>query len=156
MSYNPKAKELVGKLNAMEKILSKTAWVKGDFPTSVDVEAFEYLQPNFKDISPLTYPHTFAWYSQMYRMNEKKRASLPKITFDWGDKAEKKAEKKDDDDMDDLFGDDDDDAEAAKEAAKKAKEAAAGKKKKKEVIAMSLVMLEVKPLDDTIDLDQLA
>jgi len=57
--------------------------------------------------------------------------------------------------MDDLFGDDDDDT-AAKEAAAKAKEAAAGKKKKKEVIAMSLVMLEVKPLDDQVDLDKLA
>lgn len=57
--------------------------------------------------------------------------------------------------MDDLFGDDDDDGEAAKEAAKKAKEAA-GKKKKKVVIAMSLVMLEVKPLDDKVNLDNLA
>ena len=57
----------------------------------------------------------------------------------------------------DLFGDDDEeDAEAAKKAAAAAKEAAAGKKKKKEVIAMSLVMLEVKPLDDTINLDDLA
>merc|ERR1711918_329849 len=37
-----------------------------------------------------------------------------------------------------------------------AKEAAQGKKKKKEVIAMSLVMLEVKPLDDTTSLDDLA
>jgi translation elongation factor EF-1beta len=57
--------------------------------------------------------------------------------------------------MDDLFGDDDDDT-AAKEVAAKAKEATAGKKKKKEVIAMSLVMLEVKPLDDQVDLDKLA
>lgn len=58
--------------------------------------------------------------------------------------------------MDDLFGDDDaDDGKAAKEAAAKAKDAA-GKKKKKEVIAMSIVMLEVKPLDDQVDLDKLA
>jgi hypothetical protein len=55
----------------------------------------------------------------------------------------------------DLFGDDDDaDAEAAKAAAAAAKDAA--KKKKKEVIAMSLVMLEVKPLDDSTNLDDLA
>lgn len=58
--------------------------------------------------------------------------------------------------MDDLFGDDADDGEAAKKAAAAAKEKAQGKKKKKEVIAMSLVMLEVKPLDDTIDLDVVA
>ena len=56
--------------------------------------------------------------------------------------------------MDDLFGDDDDDGEAAKKAAAAAKDKA--KKKKKEVIAMSLVLLEVKPLDDTIDLDKVA
>ena len=61
-------------------------------------------------------------------------------------------------DEDDLFGDSDsDDAEAAKKAAAAAKEAAAaGKKKKKVAIAMSLVMLEVKPLDDTTNLDDLA
>ena len=58
--------------------------------------------------------------------------------------------------MDDLFGDDDDAdaAEAAKKAAANAKDKA--KKKKKEVIAMSLVMLEVKPMDDETNLDDLA
>ena len=68
----------------------------------------------------------------------------------------KKAAPKDDD-MDDLFGDDDEaDAESAKAAAAAAKEKAQGGKKKKVVIAMSIVMLEVKPMDDTIDLDALA
>lgn len=56
--------------------------------------------------------------------------------------------------MDDLFGEDDGDAEAAKKAAAEAKEKA--KKKKKVVVAMSLVMLEVKPLDDTVNLDEVA
>jgi translation elongation factor EF-1beta len=58
--------------------------------------------------------------------------------------------------MDDLFGSDEDDGAAAAAAA--AAKAAAEKKKKpkKPVIAMSLVMLEVKPMDDTIDLDALA
>lgn len=59
----------------------------------------------------------------------------------------------DDDDLD-LFGDDDDDGAAAAAAAKAA--AAKAKKPKKVVIAMSLVMLEVKPLDDTVDLDAVA
>ena len=55
-----------------------------------------------------------------------------------------------------MFGDDDED-EASKEALKKAKEEAEKKKKpKKEVIAMSIVFLEVKPLDDTTNLDDLA
>jgi len=70
--------------------------------------------------------------------------------------APKKAAKKEDD-MDDLFGSDDDDdgAAAAAAAAAKAK-AVAGKKPKKAVIAQSLVLFEVKPLDDTTDIDQMA
>lgn len=72
-----------------------------------------------------------------------------------GKKEEPKKEEKADDDFDDLFGDDDEaDAEAAKKAAAAAK--AGAKKKKKEVIAMSLVLLEVKPLDSETNLDQLA
>ena len=59
-----------------------------------------------------------------------------------------------DDDLD-LFGDDDGEDAAAAAAAAKAN-AAKAKKPKKVVIAMSLVMLEVKPLDDTTDLDELA
>ena len=66
----------------------------------------------------------------------------------------KKEEKPADDDLD-LFGDDDDEDAAAAAAAAKAN-AAKAKKPKKVVIAMSLVMLEVKPLDDTTDLDELA
>jgi len=66
-----------------------------------------------------------------------------------------KAPAKKEEDLDDLFGDDDNDAEAAKEAAAKVKAAAAAKPKKV-VIAMSIVMLEVKPLDDTTDLGVLA
>jgi len=59
------------------------------------------------------------------------------------------------DELDDLFGDDGDDAEAAKVAAKNAKDAAK-KKVKKPVIAQSLVMFEVKPLESDTDLDALA
>jgi glutathione S-transferase/translation elongation factor EF-1beta len=54
--------------------------------------------------------------------------------------------KADDDDLD-LFGDDDEDVKPV---------VVIQKKKKKVVIAMSLVMLEVKPLDDTTNLDDLA
>lgn len=90
------------------------------------------------------------------------RASWPKVDgaaapkkADQGGKKDNKKKKDDDVDMDDLFGDDDGDAEATKKAAQAAKDAAK-KKKKKEVIAMSLVMLEVKPLDDKTNLDDLA
>jgi len=67
--------------------------------------------------------------------------------------APKKEEKPAADDDLDLFGDDDDDGAAAKAAAEAAKKS---KKPKKKAVAMSLVMLEVKPLDDTINLDDVA
>ena len=71
-----------------------------------------------------------------------------------GGKKDKGGKKKEEEvDMDDLFGDDDD--EDAKAVAEKIK-ADQKKKKKKVVIAMSLVLLEVKPLDDKTDLDKLA
>ena len=64
-----------------------------------------------------------------------------------------KAAKKEEE-VDDLFGSDDDaDAEAAAAAAKAMKDK---KKPKKVVIAQSLVLFEVKPLDDTTDLDEMA
>jgi elongation factor 1-beta len=73
--------------------------------------------------------------------------------------APKKEEKKEvtpkpanDDDMD-LFGSDEDDGAAAKAAAEAAKST---KKPKKVVIAQSLVLFEVKPLDDTTDIDKMA
>jgi translation elongation factor EF-1beta len=54
----------------------------------------------------------------------------------------------------DLFGDDnEEDAAAAKAVAEKAK---AGKKPKKVVIAQSLVLFEVKPLDSETDIDAMA
>ena len=54
----------------------------------------------------------------------------------------------------DLFGDDDDEegAAAAKEAAAKAK----AKKNKVQPPEMSLIICEVKPVDDTTNLDDLA
>ena len=67
--------------------------------------------------------------------------------------AAPKEEKTADDDMD-LFGDDDEEDVAAAEAAKAAAKGA--KKPKKVVIAQSLVLFEVKPLDDTTDLDEMA
>jgi translation elongation factor EF-1beta len=65
---------------------------------------------------------------------------------------------KTDEDELDLFGDDnEDDAKAAKKVAAAAKgKAKEGAKPKKVVIAQSLVMFEVKPLDSETDLDALA
>jgi len=101
-------------------------------------------------ISATEHPNTFSWYALVSHFADPVRDSWPAVK---GSSAPTPA-KKDDDDLD-LFGDDDGDDDAAAAAKAKAN-AAKTKKPKKVVIAMSLVMLEVKPLDDTTDLDALA
>merc|ERR1712083_1165544 len=68
-------------------------------------------------------------------------------------KGKEEAKKEEDDDLD-LFGDDDDDGAAAAAAAAAAKAKAKGKKVKPP--EMSLIIFEVKPLDDQTNLDDLA
>jgi elongation factor 1-beta len=148
--------------NSIESALKNQQWVGGQTPTVADKEAFEALAS--ANLSAESHPFAFAWFCLVSKFSDAVRNSWPaagaaaggkgKGGKKGGKKEEKKAAKKDDDDDLDLFGDDDeDDGEAAKKAAEAAK---AGKKKKKVVIAMSLVMLEVKPLDDTTNLDDLA
>lgn len=153
--------------NALEAKLKNQQWLGGQQPSAADKEAYDALTSGKETmVSAETHPHAFAWFCLVFKFTPAVRDSWPAAGAAGGKKeggkgkggkgGKKEAAKKEDDlDMDDLFGDDDGDAEAAKKAAAAAK-AGAAKKKKKEVIAMSLVMLEVKPLDDTIDLDALA
>lgn len=101
-----------------------------------------------------THPHTVGWWRLMYLYSDKAAENWPEGPKVGATEAKKPAKK--DDDFDDLFDDDEEDDGAAKAAAEAAKKAAEGKKKKKVVIAMSLVMLEVKPLDSETNLDELA
>ena len=147
--------------NSIEAALKNQQWVGGQTPTTADNEAFQALAS--ANLSAESHPYAFAWFCLVSKFSDAVRNSWPAAVAGGGKKEkggkkggkkeEKKETKKDDDDDLDLFGDDDDDGEAAKKAAEAAK---ASKKKKKVVIAMSLVMLEVKPLDDTTNLDDLA
>ena len=148
--------------NSLEATLKNQQWVGGQTPTAADAEAFEALKG--QDLSPETHPNVFAWFTLVFKFSDAIKKSWPaggaagkggkKEGGKKGGKKDAKKEEKADDDLD-LFGDDDDDGEAAKAAAKAAKDAA-GKKKKKEVIAQSLVMFEVKPVDSDTNLDDLA
>ena len=148
--------------NTLEATLKNQQWVGGQTPTAADKDAFEALS-KVGMVNAETHPNTFAWFALVSKFSDKVKATwaaggAPAAGGKGKGKGGKKeAPKKKDDDveMDDLFGDDDDDGAAAKAAAASAK-AAKDKKKKKVVIAMSIVMLEVKPLDDTTDLDKLA
>ena len=148
--------------NSIEATLKNQQWVGGQGPTVADKEAFEALAS--ANLSAESHPFAFAWFCLVSKFSDAVRNSWPaagaaaggkggKGGKKGGKKEEKKEEKAAADDDLDLFGDDDDDGAAAAAAAAAAK---AGKKKKKVVIAMSLVMLEVKPLDDTTNLDDLA
>ena len=146
-------------VNSLETALKNNQWVGGQSPSSADKDAYEAVKS--ATISAETHPNTFAWFVLVSKFTDAVRNSWAGAAAKGGaakggkKAAPKKEAKKEEDDLDDLFGDDDDDAEAAKAAAAAAKEAAK-KKKKKEAVAMSLVMLEVKPMDDTINLDDLA
>ena len=143
--------------NTLENTLKKQQWVGGQAPTSADKEAFEAVKST--DIKPATHPNLFAWFCLVSKFSDAIKnswgAAAPAKGGKGGKGGKKEAKKEEDDDLD-LFGDEDEaDAEAAKKAAAAAKDAAK-KKEKKKAAAMSLVMLEVKPLDDTTNLDDLA
>ena len=150
--------------NTLEATLKNQQWVGGDMPSDADTAAFESMKT--ANLSPATHPHAFAWFCLVTKFTDAIRGSWTAAApakaakGGKGDKKGKEAKKEakpaDDDDMD-LFGDDnEEDAAAAKEVADKAKKAKEGKKEKKVVIAQSLVLFEIKPLDDTTDLDTLA
>ena len=149
MTYS--TNDLTSKLNEYESTLKKGQYMNGAQLTSLDKEAYEALKPNAFKLSPLTHPHVFAWFCLLGKFNAAMQAKWPVVQ---GSAAP--AKKAAEDDLDDLFGDDDEDAAATAKAVAAAAKEKGKKKVKKAAIAMSLVMLEVKPLDDTIDLDALA
>ena len=160
-SYAASLAALREQAGALNKHLKGKKWITGNNPTLADIAAGVALTRAFQLV------FDSAWRAQHSDISTwfQNWSSLPQVTKSAGaiqvcasathpagfqDAAPATAA---DDDLD-LFGDDDDDGAAAAAAAKAA--AAKAKKPKKVVVAMSLVMLEVKPLDDTIDLDAVA
>jgi elongation factor 1-beta len=153
-------KMLKVKLKALDTHLEGKQFLVGSTMTVADVVLAVSLSIAFQTVLDAGFrkamPHLTAWFTLCTqhsafqgRLGAIKMAEKAMKAFD-----PNAADEEEGDDMD-LFGDDDEgDAEAAKKAAAAAKEGA--KKKKKEVIAMSLVMLDVKPSDDEVDLDKLA
>ena len=149
--------------NTLEGTLKNQQWVGGQLPTQADAEAWETVKG--ENISAESHPHTFAWFVLVSKFTDAVKKTWPAggaAAAKGGDKGGKKGGKKEEkpaaaDDMD-LFGDDnEDDAAAAKAIADKMKaDKEKDKKKKKEVIAQSLVLFEVKPLDSETNLDDVA
>ena len=142
--------------NTLEITLKNQQWVGGQAPTKADVEAYTALKT--ETLSAATHPHVFAWFCLVQKFSDA-------VTATWGaagapaakgGKGGNKKEAKPADDDLDLFGDDNEDDAAAALAASAAAKAKATPKVKKVVIAQSLILFEVKPLDDQTDLDVLA
>jgi glutathione S-transferase len=107
MQENTRSVEVTNTLNRLEKILRSNAYLHGAQLTSLDKDAYAELQPNESQIKPENHPAVFAWYCQIGRYSEARRAQWAQV-----DAPAQEAAKKDEVDVDDLFGDDDGDAAA--------------------------------------------
>ena len=164
-NYAHSLKSLKAHASGLNAHLKGKKWIVGNNPTLADIAvgvalttAFQLvLHPAWRaqnaDIS--------AWFSNWTGLAQVQKAAgsiqvCEAATHPAGfeEEAEKPAAA-DDDELDLFVDDNSDDAEAAAAAAARVA-AAKAKKPKKKVVAMSLVMLEVKPLDDTINLDDVA
>lgn len=171
--YNEAVNKVKSEAMALGNAVKGKKYLVGDKVTAADLVCAWTLMPAFQMILDAGFrkgkADVSAWFEGVVALPEFKKSAgnvkcCAKAMKPPGDAkpaapAKKEAPKKEaKDDMDDLFGsDDEDDGAAAKAAAAAAKaKAQGGKKEKKPVIAMSIVFLEVKPLDDTIDLDALA
>jgi elongation factor 1-beta len=165
-------------LAKLNKHLEQFSYVEGYTPSTEDVEAFHGVaaEPDNKK-----HPHAARWYRHIRSYSQEERSTFPTpsasaTTTTAGEEKpakeeEKPAEKKevveekkeepkkeaaDEDDVD-LFGDDDENDEWAVEMEKRAqealkKQAESGKLKP---IAKSKVVLDVKPVDDETDMNEL-
>ena len=162
-------KTLKQRAEHFNKALEGKSWLVGDKLTIADVVCAAgwviVFQSVFDGAVRKTVPNLTSWFERCIALPSFVKAMgniklTEKALKAWDpnadpeDDVEEAPAKADDDEMD-LFGDDDEDDVAAAAAAKASAEAAKAKKPKKVVIAMSLVMLEVKPVDDTTNLDEL-
>lgn len=164
--YNNDLKKLKDEAKVLSTYLKGKKWIVGDNVTLADLVCGHVLTKAFQLVLDAGFRKGMAdvakWFEAFVALPQVVKSaghikSCAKALKPVGDskKAATTPAKKADDDLD-LFGDDDEeDAEAAKKAAAAAKDKAK-KKPKKVVIAQSLVMFEVKPVDSDTDLDALA
>ncbi|CAB4408943.1 unnamed protein product [Rhizophagus irregularis] len=144
-------------LKTLNIFLQDKSYIESYEPSQADVAVFEAL--NRPDSTK--YPHAARWYNHIASYSES-FSSLPgtkKDASSYGpDVVETPTEeKKDDDDDVDLFGSDDEeeDEEAERQKAERLAEYRRKKEAKPKVIAKSMVILDVKPWDDTTDLAEM-
>jgi len=128
-------------LGELNKHLTDRSYIEGFTPSAADTEVFGQLSSN-ADASKA--PHVARWWNHINSFSDSERKAFPAA----GQAEEKKAEKKEEDF--DLFGEDEDDT-WEKEVQKRADDHLAKAKPKKEALK-SVVVIDVKPWEDTTDM----
>jgi len=148
VSFNVSSDKGLAELNSY---LSERSYVVGYQPSQADVTVFDALG-KAPDASKFAY--VSRWFSHLQAFTVADRSGFPgsssAVTI-----GEAKAEAKE---SFDLFADDEEEDEAYEkelEERRKAAVAAKGGKQKKDVIAKSMVIMDVKPWDDETPMDKL-
>jgi elongation factor 1-beta len=157
--------QAIGKFNGF---LSDKSYAKGYLPTSEDAKLFSEVTQHNPSGPEKKFAHVYRWYQHIKTFSEEERSSWPaEVVLAEQQTAaaapapaaakaeEKKEEKKEEDvdfDDDDLFGGVSEEELAAE---KQKREADKKKHKKAEEIQRSNIILDVKPWEDTTDLNKL-
>ena len=129
----------------LNQLLSAYSYVGGYQKTALDDEILKLIK------SEPGLPHLKRWYNHIQKSSGAKPAGKPAT------KAKEAPKPAEDEDDIDLFGSDDDEVDEAAEKLKEQRlaEYRAKKAKKPAVIAKSMITLDVKPWDDTTDLEEM-
>lgn len=164
-------------LATLDGQLKDNLYIGGHSPNAEDALVFEQFSNGKSEPNQDKHPNLWAWFAllsiytpsireswksqqtqgqgQAQGKQQGAKKTEEKAEAKTENKTENKAEVKDE--TDDLFGDDnEDDAKALEDMKKKKEQDKAGKKPKPEVIAKSLILLEVKVWDPEQDYDALA
>merc|ERR1711962_1645503 len=140
-------------VKALDAFLADHSYIEGFVPSQADTQVYEALGSAPKDA------HALRWYNHIKSFGAgMKQFAKASAGFSLGAAAAAAPAADDDDDVD-LFGSDSEDEEAAAEKARITEERLKAyhekKAKKPQVIAMTSVLLDVKPWDDETDMDKM-
>ncbi|KAG9310951.1 hypothetical protein JVU11DRAFT_8825, partial [Chiua virens] len=142
-------------LSALERHFATRSYVEGYTPSQADVHVYKAITSPV----PSTYPHVARWYSHITSYTAEfdtlPGSSTAGQSFTQAAAAAPAADPEEEEEID-LFGEDDaEDAEAERIKAERVSAYNAKKANKPKTIAKSVVTLEVKPWDDTTDMQAL-
>ncbi|XP_059178713.1 elongation factor 1-beta-like [Physella acuta] len=143
-------------VQALNEFLAERSYIEGFVPSQADIAVYDALSK----APEASLPHALRWYNHItsYQSQKDSLPGVKKPVDSYGPARAAPAKvaapaPDDDDDDDDLFGSDDEETKALK--AKRLEEYEAKKAKKPVLIAKSNIILDVKPWDDTTDMNEI-